>query len=78
MSNHRNPRAKVPKPTPPAKRRPHYATHEEQARELLEHICRRDRRVADALVDMLTDATPRVLTAVGLIVDFVARSARAR
>ncbi len=60
------------------KARPRYATHEEQARELLETVRRRDRRMAAALVEVLTGATPRVLNAVGQIVDFVARAKRAR
>jgi hypothetical protein len=75
MSKHRNPRAKVPSRPPPAKR---YATHEEQARALLEAARRRDRRAAKALVEVLTSATPSMLAAFGVLVDFVARAARVK
>jgi len=79
MREHRNPRSRLPKrPTPDNTQRPRYATHEEQARALLEQFRRRDRRAPKALVDVLTEAPPRMLTAFGVLVDFVARAARVK
>ncbi len=48
-----------------------YATREEQLRELLGNLRERDGRVREALVVVLTGATPRLLAAVGTLVDFV-------
>jgi hypothetical protein len=57
-------------------RRRRYAPREEQLRELLLHLRERDERVREALVAVLTGATPRVLAAVGTLVDFVGARAR--
>jgi hypothetical protein len=47
--------------------------------DLQEHVRKRDRAVADALVEVLTRADPRVLAALGIVVGFaVSRSAKAR
>jgi hypothetical protein len=48
-----------------------YAAREEQLRELLGHLRERDERVREALIAVLTGATPRLLAAVGTLVGFV-------
>ena len=57
-------------------RRRRYAAREEQLRELLLHLRERDERVREALIAVLTGATPRVLAAVGTLVEFVGSRAR--
>ena len=52
-------------------RRRRYATREEQLRELLDQLRERDGRVREALVAVLTGAPPRLLAAVGTLVDFM-------
>jgi hypothetical protein len=51
---------------------------EEQARAFLEQIRRCDRHAARALVDVLTSASLRMLTAFGVLVGFVASAARVK
>ena len=47
--------------------------------DLQEHVRKRDRTVADALVEVLTRADPHVLAALGVVVDFaVSRSTKGR
>ena len=55
-----------------------YATHEEQLRELLGQLRERDGRVREALVVVLTSATPRLLAAVGTLLSFVSSQAQER
>ena len=59
-------------------RRPRYATHEEQLRELLGQLRERDGQVREALVVVLTGATPRLLAAVGTLMSFVGSRAQGR
>jgi len=77
MSKHRNPRPRLPKRPPPAKRRPPYASPEEQLRELYNHIQERDRKVAESLLVIVRHlATSRgtgVVGAIGVVVDFVVK-----
>ena len=54
-----------------ATRRHGAAPREEQLRELLLHLRERDERVREALIAVLTGATPRVVAAVGTLVGFV-------
>lgn len=56
-----------------ASRRPRYASHEAQLRELVGQLRERDGQVREALVVVLTGATPRMLAAVGTLMRFVAR-----
>jgi hypothetical protein len=59
--------------------RPRYVTHEEQYRALVAHMRRRDRRVARALVTVLSaDVSPTVLAEFGVVLDFVADQERSR
>ena len=53
-----------------------YAPREEQLRELLGHLRERDERVREALIAVLTGAPPRLLAAVGTLVDFLGTRAR--
>ena len=52
-----------------------YATREEQLAELVDHMRRRDRRLARALVAALS-ADARTLDAFGTLLSFVARQSR--
>ena len=52
-----------------------YVTREEQYRALVDHMRRRDRRVARAIVTVLSDARPTVLASVGEVLGFVANQA---
>lgn len=51
--------------------------HERDLLDLLKHIRGRDRRLLDALVVIATRGDASVLAAVGTVVDFAARTARA-
>jgi hypothetical protein len=55
-----------------------YATREEQLAEVFAHHRKRDQKVYDALLTVLTCGDGRVLTALGPILDFVVTEARAR
>ena len=55
--------------------RARYVTHEEQLRELVAHMRRRNRRLARAIVTALS-APPRTLAAFGEIARFVVKQAR--
>ena len=59
-------------------RQPRYATREEQLRELLGQLHERDGQVREALVVVLTGATPRLLAAVGTLMHFVGSRAQER
>ena len=66
--------------TPPLRSRgsAHYATSEEQISEVLAHLRKRDQKVYDALLTLFTRGDGRVLTALGVILDFVVMEATAR
>lgn len=52
-------------------RAPRYLTHEEQAEELLAHLRRRERRVYEALLKILSVRDEKLLRAFAILMDFV-------